>query len=281
MGAILVTGSTGNTGSALCDVLAAASTDLEVRPTSRTPGPGAVRFDWHDDTSHAAAVQGVEQLYLVPPIGEAEPAPIVRPVLERALSEGLAHVVLLSSSATEIGVGGLGRLDELVWDLAPRASILRPSWFMQNFTGQLPPAQGIRRGEVVSATGDGAIGWVDANDIAAVAGHLLTHDGESGEYVLTGPETLTYGDVCRIASDVTGRDIDHTAVSAEALTDVLTAAGVPADFAGVLVGMDLRISEGHEDRTTSVVEDLTGRPPGSVEAHLRANADALQPQADG
>lgn len=41
------------------------------------------------------------------------------------------------------------------------------------------------------------------------------------------------------------------------------AAGYPPDFSALLAGLDADIAGGAEDRTTSTVQDVTGRPPRS------------------
>ena len=118
----------------------------------------------------AAALAGVRAIYLVAPAGVADPAPVVRPFLEQAASGGVRRVVALSSSAVARGEPLLGEIHTMVVDLFSEPTVLRPSWFMQNFTRDHALAEGIRRSrEVVTATGDGRVGFIDAADIAAVA----------------------------------------------------------------------------------------------------------------
>jgi hypothetical protein len=87
-----------------------------------------------------------------------------------------------------------------------RVEGLRPSWFMQNFTGDHPVAGGVRAGELVTATGDGRLGFVDAADIAAVAVRALTDPvAHDTDHVLTGPEALSYADAAAVVTRHTGR----------------------------------------------------------------------------
>ncbi len=56
-------------------------------------------------------------------------------------------------------------------------AVLRPSWFMQNFTGTHAHAVSVREdGTILTAAGSGRVGFVDADDIAAVAVRALTDD---------------------------------------------------------------------------------------------------------
>lgn len=274
---ILVTGATGNTGSAVNRLLTAAR--AKTIEASRNPRPGGVRFDWADVSTYAAALDGVQRMYLVAPIGVAEPAPIVRPLLELGVDRGLRRVVLLSSSAVVAGDSGLGALHRLVVDTVPEWAVLRPSWFMANFVGNHPVAHGLRTGTVTTATGEGRIGFVDVADIAAVAAHaLLTDTAPNTDLVITGPQALSYTEVCSLASELTGRTIRHVSVDARERADQIAASGVPSEFATVLARMDEAISHGSEDRVTDTVPRITGRPATSVVEFLALHRERLKPE---
>jgi uncharacterized protein YbjT (DUF2867 family) len=254
----LVTGASGTTGRRVADGLA--TLGVGVRRASRS---GDVRFDWADPATHDAAFDGTDAVYVVAPMAEQDPAAVAEPVLARALERGLRRIVLLSSSQIEPSDHGLGRLARFVRQ-APEWTVLRPSWFAQNFTGRHPVAAGVRSGRVVTATGDGRVPFVDAADIAAVAVRALAADDAGGEQVITGPEALSYDDACRVASSVLGRPVVHESVRPEQFTELLVGAGLPRSLADVLAAMDASIAAGAEDRVTDTVERLTGRPPRSL-----------------
>ncbi|MEV4772750.1 ergot alkaloid biosynthesis protein [Micromonospora humida] len=266
---ILVTGGTGTTGRLVAAGLA--TTGHPVRVASRRASAGDVRFDWYDPDTHLAAVDGVTGMYLVPPVGEVDPAPVMLPLLERARARGVRRAVLLGSSAVETGTPGVGEVQARLGDLFPGWAVLRPSWFMENFVGDHPHAVSAReRGEIISATGDGRVGFVDPADIAGVAVRALTdptpHDTE---HVITGPERLSYADIAAILTDTGGRPVRHRAVSAAELTAYHEANGLPSDFARFLASLDGAIAAGAEDRTTSTVADVTGRAPRSFRDFCR------------
>ncbi|RKS08830.1 uncharacterized protein YbjT (DUF2867 family) [Nocardiopsis sp. Huas11] len=262
--ATLVIGATGTTGSRTAARLAAAGHRVRAASRRARPVPHAqpVRFDWYDPSTHAAALDGVDRLYLVPPPGETDPAAVMLPFLRRARAAGVGRAVLLSSSALPEGGPGAGRVHSALPDLFDAWAVLRPSWFMQNFTGSHAHAASIREhGTLWTAAGDGRVGFVDADDIAAVAVRALTDDrAPDTDLVLTGPEALSYDDVAAIMTETTGRPVVHTRVSPESMRERL-AAEIPPEFAALLAGMDLAIAAGAEDRTTDTVLRLTGRPP--------------------
>ena len=273
--AVLVLGATGTTGSRTAAQLVSAGHRVRAASRGATPVPGAepVRFDWYDETTHADALDGADRVYLIPPVGDSDPVSVMLPFLRRARAAGVERAVLLSSSAVPPGGPAVGAVHQALPSLFDQWAVLRPSWFMQNFTGSHVHAGSIRADGVIrSATEGGRVGFVDVEDIAAVAVPALTADrAPNTDLVLTGPETLSYDDVATIITEVTGQAARHERLSYEQMRDRLTAE-VPPEFAGLLAGMDRAIAEGAEDRTTDAVERLTGRPPHSFRDMLEREA---------
>jgi uncharacterized protein YbjT (DUF2867 family) len=279
----LVVGATGTTGSRVVALLTAnghrvraatrnaaahpvgaAIADAPQTPTPQTPQAEAVRFDWTDPATHDAALRGTALLYLVPPPGHPDPAEVMLPFLQRARAAGVRRVGLLSASAIPAGGPAVGQVHQALAGLFEEWAVLRPSWFMQNFTGDHVHAETIRaNGTILTATGRGRVGFVDADDISAVAVHALTATRPPNtDLIITGPQALGYDDVAAILTEVTGRTVTHRQLTHEQLRDRL-AATMPRDFAALLAGLDLAIAEGTEDRTTDTVQRLTGRAPRS------------------
>ncbi|MFF1282910.1 NAD(P)H-binding protein [Streptomyces sp. NPDC058299] len=273
-GTTLVIGATGTTGSRVTALLTAAGHHVKAasRHASPVPGtepvPGAqpVSFDWRVSDTHAAALDGV---YLVPSPGDPDPAAIMLPFLRQARTAGVRRAVLLSSSAVPEGGPAVGAVHRALPALFDEWAVLRPSWFMQNFTGTHPHAVSMHEeGAIRTATGSGRVGFIDAGDIAAVAVHALTdaHAPDTG-LLLTGPEALGYDSITAIVTEATGRPVVHRRLSYEEMSDRLTAL-MPPEFATMLAGMDRAIAEGAEDRVTDTVQRVTGRPPRTFRAFL-------------
>ncbi|MBU6534132.1 NAD(P)H-binding protein [Streptomyces sp. NPDC057245] len=270
-GATLVIGATGTTGSRTAAGLTAAGHRVRAASRRATPVAGAepVAFDWYEPATHPAALDGADRVYLVPPVGDPEPAAVMLPFLRQARAAGVRRAVLLSSSAVPAGGPAVGAVHQALPGLFEQWAVLRPSWFMQNFTGTHAHARGIRdEGVVRTAAGDGRVGFVDAGDIAAVAVRALTDARVPGtDLVLTGPETLSHDDIAAIATEVTGRPVVHRRLSVEQLAEHL-AGEVPARFAELLAGLDSAIAAGAEDRVTDTVRRVTGQAPRSFRAHF-------------
>ncbi|MFF9520970.1 NAD(P)H-binding protein [Streptomyces achromogenes] len=265
-GTILVIGATGTTGGRTAAQLTAAGHRVRAASRRATPVPGAqpVRFDWYDPGTFGGALDGTDRVYLVPPLGDPDPATVMLPFLRQARAAGVRRAVLLGSSAIPADGPGVGAVHRALPELFDQWAVLRPSWFMQNFTGTHMHARNIREhGVILTAAGSGRVGFVDADDIAAVAVHALTDDRAPGtDLVLTGPQALGYDDIAAIVTEVTGRPVTHQPLTYERMRDRL-AGQLPLEFAEMLAGMDRAIAEGAEDRTTDTVQRLTGRPPHS------------------
>jgi uncharacterized protein YbjT (DUF2867 family) len=274
----LVTGATGNTGAHV--VAGLRQHRCRARAASRRPAPGdedAVVFDWADTSTFTQALDGVSGVYLVAPTGVADPVPLVRPFLERAAADGVRRVVQLSSSAVAHGEPGLGEIHAIVAKLFAQFTILRPSWFMQNFVGDHPLAEGIRRSRrAITATGDGRLGFIDAVDIAAVAVQaLISPEPLNSELLLTGPESMSYRQAAAVVSDVLGDAVEHIDLTTEELATRLTDSGASREFAAGLAALDARTRAGDQDFVTTTVHNVTGRAPTSLRDFLSAHIALL------
>ncbi|MFD9407948.1 NmrA family NAD(P)-binding protein [Streptomyces sp. NPDC059989] len=267
--ATLVIGATGTTGRRVTAGLIAEGHRVRAAGRNATPvaGAEAVRFDWNDPATWDEALDGVDRAYLVPPIGSSDPAAVMLPFLRRARAAGVRRAVLLSSSAIPAGGPAVGQVHQALPGLFEQWAVLRPSWFMQNFADAAPHARSIRdEGAIMSASGEGRVGFIDAEDIAAVAVRALTDDqAPNTDLILTGPQTLSYAEVAATIAEVTGRPVVHRQLTFEQLRD-RWAAEIPLEFATMLAWMDRAIAEGAEDRTSDTVQRLTGRPPGTFRA---------------
>lgn len=279
MTGVLVTGGTGKTGRALVDLLRGKG--VPVRVASRHPAdgdPDAFRFDWGDRETHAAALRGVDRVFLVPPVESVDPLPLVEPFLAEARRLGVRRVVLLGSAIVLPNAPSAVELAARV-RAQPGWVVLRAAGFMQNFLRPHPLGERIRRErEIRTAAGDGRVGWIDARDIAAAASALLTDPGvvpgDRREYLLTGPKALSYPDAAAIITAGTGRPVRVVHIGVAEQAAGYRAAGMPAEFADALATVEDGIKAGRNDQVSTAVLDLTGRPPRTFAEFVQEHAPA-------
>lgn len=258
----LVIGGSGKTGAPIVRGLRARG--VETFAASRA---GERRFDWGDAATWEPALAGIDRLYTIAPLGDARPQDRMIPLLERALARGVKRIVVLSSSVITEDMPGLGEVARWVRERVPEWTVLRPSWFMQNFfdPGGFQAKAIAGEGKIVSATGEGRLPFVDAEDIAAVAVRALA-DARPHQtaHLVTGPEALSYPEVAKILG------VRHESMTAEALAGFLVDHGMPAAYAQLLALADVLIASGQQAEVTDTVERVTGRAPRSFVDFVRS-----------
>jgi uncharacterized protein YbjT (DUF2867 family) len=268
----LVLGGTGKTGSRVARRLA----DLG-RPVRTAARRGAdVRFDWDDATTHPGAVAGVDRIYLIAPVMRTAFAPQVSAFLDLAEAAGVRHVTYLSAYG----------IDKAPPEVAPRAveldlmqretlthSIVRPAWFMQNFSETfLKPIDDA----IVVPTGNGGEAFVDAEDIAAVAAATLVDpDAHAGaQYAPTGPSALTVSEAAEIIGGVIGQPVRHVDIDRSGWVDAVVASGVPAEYGETLRLLTETVASGAGSRPNDDVQKATGAAPTSFADFAHGTAAA-------
>ncbi|WP_431990263.1 SDR family oxidoreductase [Streptomyces albogriseolus] len=137
--------------------------------------------------------------------------------------------------------------------------LLRNGWYHENYTENLAPV--LEHDAVVAAAGEGRISSASRADYAAAAVAVLTGEGhENTTYELGGDEAWSFAEYAAELSRQTGREIVYNPVTPEALTGILTGAGVPEPMAAVLAGVDAAIAEGELVVDSGDLSRLTGRP---------------------
>ncbi|MGW6980390.1 NAD(P)H-binding protein [Streptomyces sp. NPDC054932] len=265
---ILVLGSTGKTGSRVAARLRRRG--HEVRGASRK---GPAPFDWADENTWEQVLEGVGAAYLVDSQlpGAAES---MRSFSKLAAASGVERLVLLSARdwAVEEGEEKLP-CERAVRESGARWTVLKPSWFFQNFSED-PFFRGqVRRGEVVMSTGDGVEPFIDAEDIAEVAVAALTEEGHGGQaYELSGPRLMDLGSVVDEIARAAGREVAYRPVPPDAFAAHAARHDLPEDFAALLNMLYGWIREGRFATLADGVQRVLGREPRDFGDYARATA---------
>jgi uncharacterized protein YbjT (DUF2867 family) len=216
---IVVTGATGKIGSELVRLLA--ERGETVRALARHAGRGAVtpNVEWAAaDLARREQLPsiftGAEKLFLLTANSE-DMVRLQKNAIAAARQAGVRHVVKLSAlGASDHSKSVIGlwhyNVERVLLESGLAWTVLRPHHFMDNLLDQRENI--VRDGIVYSAAGEGRIPFIDTRDIAAVAAVALTEPGhEAKEYVLTGPEALSYRRATEILSGVLGRPLESIA----------------------------------------------------------------------
>ncbi|MGW4522150.1 NAD(P)H-binding protein [Amycolatopsis sp. NPDC004378] len=258
----LVVGGTGKTGRRVADRLR--ERDLPVRTTSRR---GVPPFDWADRETWAPVLKGVDAVYLTyyPDLVVPEAAADIRAFAELAVAQGVRHLVLLSGRGEE----DAGACERIVRDAGTGWTVLRCSWFAQNFSEHFL-LEAVLGGEIALPAGTVTEPFIDVRDIADVAVKVLTEPGHAGElYELTGPRLLSFADAAAEISAASGRNVRYVPVSGAEYAAAAVAYGVPAEEVGALTELFARVLDGRNESVTGDVARVLGRPATDFAAFAR------------
>jgi uncharacterized protein YbjT (DUF2867 family) len=276
----LVTGATGNVGSAV--VRALAERGERVRAVSRHPGPSdlpgveAVAGDLGDPATLTGPLEGATGAFLLAGYDHL-PA-----VLERARDAGVARVVLLSSSSVPTGktdnavVAYHTQAEEDVRASGLPWTFLRPSMFMTN---ALEWADQLAGGDVVRARFPRvAAAVIDPDDVGTVAAEALVGGAQEGEALrLTGPEALLPADRVALLGRALGRDLHVVGMTdEESRAEVVDT--MPEQYAQAFVRFYLD-GELDESPVLPTVREVLGREPRTFAQWAADHATAFEPPA--
>ncbi len=258
----LVLGGTGKTGRRVAERLRARN--LRVRIGSRF---GAPPFDWESPATWPAALQDVGAAYVsyYPDLAVPGAPDAIRAFTEVAVKSGVQHLVLLSGRGEPVA----SRCEQLVRDSGAEWTLLRASWFSQNFSESyfLEP---VLAGAVALPAGKVGEPFVDADDIADVAVAALTERRHAGQlYELTGPRLWTFAEAIAEIARVTRRNVRYVEISSEGYASALTAAKVPPTYVALLTYLFREVLDGRNARVADGVTRALGRPPRDFAEYVR------------
>ncbi len=277
---ILVLGATGNLGGEVVRQLATKGFNVRagVRQPEQFSIPSArveaVRFDFDDPTSYSPALDGIEQLFLIARPLDPEAPLVLAPVLQAAKQAGVQRIVFNSGMGVEQNEDAPLRQVERQLEASGIAhTLLRPSFFMENFSNGFIAPMIQKAGGIFVAAENAKTSFISVVDIAAVAVAALTEDGHAGKaYNLTGPEALDHSEVAAIISQVTGREISYQDISEEAMSQGAIANGLQPSMADYLVVLYQDTRARYTAVTTPDVEQVTNRPPVNFVDFANQNA---------
>ncbi len=261
----LVLGGTGKTGRRVVERLSARG--VPVRVGSRSADP---RFDWEDPATWGPALEGVGAVYVsyYPDLAVPGAVDVVRSFAELAVGSGVRRLVLVSGRGEE----GAQRAERAVQETGGEVTVVRATWFMQNFSEDYM-LDHVLSGVVALPAGDTPEPFVDAEDIADVAVAALTDDRHIGElYELTGPRLLTFTDAVREIAKATGRDIRYQPVSIDEHAAAARDQGVPGEVIDLLTYLFSEVLDGRNAHLTDGVARALGRPPRDFADYARVTA---------
>lgn len=263
---ILVLGANGKTGRRVLERLEN-NTEVEVRAGSRS---AVIPFDWEKPETWQAALTDINTVYI-----SYQP--------DLAIPSATTAIQLFSGLATQMGVekmvllSGRGEkeaqvCEEIVKTNAKKWTIVRASWFNQNFSESffLDP---IVAGYVALPRAEALEPFTDADDIADVIVASLLEDKHNGQtYELTGPGLLTFKEAIAEIAKAAEREITFQPLSLEEYMQMLREYQVPEDHIWLVNYLFEQVLDGRNSSVTSDIEKVLGRKAKDFSAYALETA---------
>lgn len=262
---VLVLGATGKTGRRVAARLQRLG--ISVRPGHRS---AAIPFDWQDESSWPAALQEVKKVYLSyqPDLAAAGAVENVARFCRRAVDAGVEKIVLLSGRGEEEAQ----QAERVVERSGAEWTILRASWFMQNFSESFI-LDDVLNGTVILPPGEIPEPFIDADDIADAAVAALTQPGHGNKrYELTGPRLMTFAQAVGEVAAACGREIHYRQIAVADYAAWLREAQLPADLVALLEYLFSTVLDGRNASLTDGVQRCLGREPLDFSVYSAATA---------
>jgi uncharacterized protein YbjT (DUF2867 family) len=294
--AILVTGATGTVGTEVVKQLTSPSSSLSsasrVRAAVHSKDKAdklrienktieIVNMDYNKPETIVDSLNGIDTLFLLTLPTPSMPE-IASNLIKEAKKNDITHIVKLSvldaDAEPGIMIGRMHRQEEkIIEESGIPYTFLRAGAFMQNFINFF--GQTIRtQNAFYLPAGEGKVSFVDVRDIAAVATEILLakdngtkiqQQHEYKKYGITGNEALSYSQSAEILSNVLGRRISYVNVADEDARNAMKKMGMEDWLIDALIELYNVIRSGYASQSTTVVEQITGRKPISLEQFAR------------
>jgi len=282
---ILVTGASGQVGSAVIAALraidglvvraAVRDVSTESAKWSGDPRVQPVAFDFLDPASQDAALADCDSLFLLRP---PQLTSDFGDVIARARQQGIKHIVFLSVQGAERNsFVPHHKIERRLVSSGVPYTILRPAYFMQNFTSTLHDEL-VRRHRIFLPAGNARFTLVDVADIARVAARVLTQTGTQHHgqaYTLTSEAPLSFE---RMAAQLTtglGTPITYVSPSPWHFYRTLRRDGREPGLILVMLLLHMLPRFTGTPPVTHTVADLTGQAPIEFAQFVAAHRDEL------
>lgn len=287
---ILITGATGNVGvevlkslqeSKQLSLVTAAVRDPAVdRASLKAFSIRTVRFDLEDSATFAAAFKAINVLFLMRPPQIWDVKKYFKPLIDSAVEAGIKHIVFLSVQGVETSSFiPHHKIEKLIVESRIPYTLLRPAYFMQNFTTTLRN-EIVRNQRVFLPAGNARFTLVDVRDIGTTAAIILTNpkDHINKCYELTCHQKLTFYEIAEQLSLGLGRKIKFKSPDLFTFYRAKQKEEMSSMLILVMIMLHFFPRFKKEPRVTDCIEKITGKQPITFNEFIDDNKELLTQQ---
>lgn len=217
MNNILITGVSGNVGSAVLKYLETLNTKVHigVRSISKYKDVNETvtvrELDFENPNTYKSALKNMDKIFIVRPPQITDVDGVFLPFVNACKEAGIKHIVFLSLIGIEKNtIPPHHKIEKVIVASNIPYTFIRPSFFMQNLIE--PHGEDIKeRNQIIIPAGKAKTNFIDTEDIGEIIGRVLLGDGHMNKaYDITGCEIVDYYQVARMMTEVLGRTIVYT-----------------------------------------------------------------------
>ena len=283
---ILITGATGNFGSATLNFLVEKGVQPnEIKALVRNEasataslekGIGIAIGSYDDYDSLTKAFTGVDQLLLVSGNDIENRLQQHLNVINAAKEVGVKHIVYTSfqrknetpSSPLWMVAHSHLETEKALKESGLSYTILKNNLYMDFLPGFI--GEHVLENKTIYVPAEnGTISAVLRSEMAEAAATILSSKGhENKEYDFTNNEALSYSEIAKIISEISGKSITYISPSAAEYQTTLKGFGLPDEAVGVFTSFAVGQAEGELEKVSTDLEKILQRKPVSVRSFL-------------
>lgn len=266
---ILITASSGNIGSEIVKILKNKKIDFIAGVTlenNKLPNTESRVIDFNNPDLLVESFTGIDTLFLLYPMDERMIA-WNKNAIDAAKIAGVKHIIRSSGAGSNAAAPFLmpsvqGKIDDYIIASGLNYTITQPAAFMQNFVNFL--TADIKNGTVYqSVNGDSKLNWADVRDIARVNAEIILNPEKylNQQYMISGPENLSYEECLKIIGDKIGKTIQYVKVSNEGAREAMKGFQMPQFNIDMMMSLNEIIDLGYAQLDGNTVNEIGGKEP--------------------
>lgn len=266
---IAVTGSTGHLGRLIVNKLKEKVSTSDIVALARSKEKAAdlgveVReADYMKPDTLESALTDIDTLMLISSSEVGQRAIQHHNIIEAAKKAGVKWIIYTSLLRADTSTIPLADEHAVTEEELKKSgipfTILRNSWYTENYTGSIPGA--LAGGAFIGSAGEGKISSATRDDYADAAAVVLTTNGHQGKiYELAGDESYRLSDLAAEISRQTGKTIPYKNLPPGEFAAALKTFGLPEHIADALAEWEFAASEDQLFDDSRQLSTLIRRP---------------------
>ena len=272
---ILITGATGNIGTAiLAHFVPNNNQKLFLATREKNPETdNELYFDFDDIDGQKPTLAQTDILFLLRPPHISDVEEYFKPLITNAKAAEVEHIVFLSVQGAEnVSFIPHAKIEKLLKESGIPYTFIRPSYFMQNLSTTL--VKDIReKNRIYLPSGKAKFLWVDVSDIGLAIAKVLENPKNhiNKAYTITGTELLNFHEVAAMLSRHMGREIKYESPNLIKFFITKKREGIATPFIFVMIMLHFLPRFQKPPEISNDFTQLTGRQPRRLEEFIQDN----------